>query len=113
MTAISPVLKQIAGLPKLSHTELKALWREYFGAEPPAYRRGFLIRGLAHRSRGAWRKAHPATGPVPNHLIRSRFTPPDRAPFEPASLRVVLKPLNMRASYIRTKMPVVRLCQRR
>jgi Protein of unknown function (DUF2924) len=49
VTATSPVLKQIAGLPKLSHTELKALWREYFGVEPPAYRRGFLIRGLAHR----------------------------------------------------------------
>ena len=32
MTATSPVLKQIAGLPKLSHAELKALWREYFGS---------------------------------------------------------------------------------
>jgi hypothetical protein len=49
VTAISPVLKHIAGLPKLSHAELKALWREYFGVEPPAYRRGFLVRGLAHR----------------------------------------------------------------
>src|ERR671919_68350 len=49
MTATPPVLKQIAGLPKLSHGELKALWREYFGAEPPVYRRGFLIRGIAHR----------------------------------------------------------------
>jgi Protein of unknown function (DUF2924) len=49
MTATSPVLKQIAGLPKLKHAELKALWREYFGVEPPAYRRGFLVRGLAHR----------------------------------------------------------------
>jgi len=49
MTTTSPVLKQVAGLPKLSHTELKALWKEYFGKEPPAYRRGFLIRGLAHR----------------------------------------------------------------
>ena len=49
MTTTSPVLKQIAGLPKLSQDELKALWREYFGAEPPAYRRGFLVRGLAHR----------------------------------------------------------------
>src|ERR671919_2616160 len=49
MTATSPVLKQIAGLPKLSHAELKALWKEYFGVEPPAYRRGFLIRGIAHR----------------------------------------------------------------
>jgi hypothetical protein len=49
MTPASPILKQIAGLPKLSHSELKALWREYFGVEPPAYRRGFLIRGLAHK----------------------------------------------------------------
>jgi hypothetical protein len=49
MIATSPVLEQIAGLPKLSHAELKALWREYFGVEPPAYRRGFLVRGLAHR----------------------------------------------------------------
>ncbi len=45
----SSVLKQIATLPQLSHAELKTLWREYFGVEPPAYRRGFLIRGLAHR----------------------------------------------------------------
>src|SRR5918994_6753819 len=49
MIATPPVLKQIARLPKLSHAELKALWREYFGVEPPAYRRGFLVRGLAHR----------------------------------------------------------------
>ena len=56
----SPVLKQIAGLPKLSQDELKALWREYFGVEPPAYRRGFLVRGLAHRLQEltlvAWRR---------------------------------------------------------
>jgi Protein of unknown function (DUF2924) len=49
MTTTSPVLKQIAGLPKLSHAELKAMWSQYFGKQPPAYRRGFLIRGLAHR----------------------------------------------------------------
>jgi hypothetical protein len=49
MTTTAPVLKQIAGLPKLSQDELKALWKEYLGAEPPAYRRGFLVRGLAHR----------------------------------------------------------------
>jgi hypothetical protein len=49
MTATSPVLKQIAALPKLSHGELKVLWREYFGVEPPAYRRGFLIRGIAYK----------------------------------------------------------------
>jgi hypothetical protein len=40
-------LKQIAGLPKLNHDELKALWREYFGVEPPAYRRGFLVTAEA------------------------------------------------------------------
>jgi hypothetical protein len=40
MTATSPVLKQIAGLPKLSHAELKAHWKEYFGVEPPAYAGG-------------------------------------------------------------------------
>ena len=34
MTATSPVLKQIAGLPKLSQDELQALWREYFGVSP-------------------------------------------------------------------------------
>ena len=39
MTATSPVLKQIAGLPKLGQDELEVLWREYFGVEPPAYRR--------------------------------------------------------------------------
>lgn len=43
------VLHKIAALPKLSQGQLKGLWREYFGDEPPAYRRGFLIRGLAHR----------------------------------------------------------------
>lgn len=43
------VLKQIAELPSLPYGRLKEMWKEYFGVEPPAYRRGFLIRGLAHR----------------------------------------------------------------
>ena len=43
------VIKQIAELPTLPQDRLKELWREYFGTEPPAYRRGFLVRGLAHR----------------------------------------------------------------
>ncbi len=43
------VLKQIAELPTLPQNRLKELWREYFGVEPPAYRKGFLVRGLAHR----------------------------------------------------------------
>lgn len=47
MTA--PMLKQITELPTLPQDRLKALWREYFGVEPPAYRKGFLVRGLAHR----------------------------------------------------------------
>ncbi|MBF0094667.1 MAG: DUF2924 domain-containing protein [Alphaproteobacteria bacterium] len=45
----SPILKQIAELHDAPQDKLKELWREYFCSEPPAYRRGFLIRGLAHR----------------------------------------------------------------
>ena len=44
-----PILKKIADLHTRSQDELNGLWLEYFGAEPPAYRRGFLIRGLAQR----------------------------------------------------------------
>ncbi len=44
-----PILKQIADLHEKSQDDLKTLWSEYFGTEPPAYRRGVLIRGLAHR----------------------------------------------------------------
>lgn len=42
-------LKQVAELNKLDQEELKTKWRELFGEEPPAYRRGFLIKGLAYR----------------------------------------------------------------
>jgi hypothetical protein len=45
----TPILRQIASLQDRSQDELKAMWAEYFGTEPPAYRRGFLIRGLGHR----------------------------------------------------------------
>lgn len=44
-----PILRQIADLHNRSQDELKAMWREYFGSEPPAFRRGFLIRGLGQR----------------------------------------------------------------
>jgi len=44
-----PILKQLADLRDKPQDELKALWQEYFGTEPPAYRRGFLVRGLAQR----------------------------------------------------------------
>ena len=58
------VLSQLAELPGLPYGELKARWRQYFGVEPPAYRRGFLIRGLAHRIQelayGGLSKAHQA-----------------------------------------------------
>ncbi len=43
------VLRQIAQLQDCSQDELKAMWAEYFGVEPPAYRRGFLVRGLGQR----------------------------------------------------------------
>ena len=42
-------LKQIAALENMSQAELKEKWRELFGTEPPAYRRGFLVKGLAYR----------------------------------------------------------------
>jgi hypothetical protein len=45
----TPILKQIAELHDLDHGQLKDRWREYFGAEPPGYRRGFLIKALAYR----------------------------------------------------------------
>ena len=45
----TPILRQIADLQDRSQDELKAMWGEYFGTEPPAYRRGFLIRGLGQR----------------------------------------------------------------
>lgn len=45
----TPILRQIAELQQKSHDELKDLWRDYFGTEPPAYRRGFLTRALAQR----------------------------------------------------------------
>ncbi len=44
-----PLLKQIADLQGKSQDDLKSLWHEYFGAEPPAYRKGFLVKGLAQR----------------------------------------------------------------
>ncbi len=43
------VLAEITRLESLDQAALKERWRELYGAEPPAYRRGFLVRGLAHR----------------------------------------------------------------
>lgn len=56
-----------------SQDDLKALWREYFNVPPPAYRRGFLIRGLAQRIQeltfGGLAPAHQARldAPVDDH----------------------------------------------
>jgi hypothetical protein len=44
-----PLLARLAALPKKDLPELKILWGEYFGCEPPAYRKGFMVRRLAHR----------------------------------------------------------------
>ena len=43
------IVKQIAGLHRLSAAELKDRWRELFGTEPPGYNRTFLIKRLAYR----------------------------------------------------------------
>ena len=43
------ILRQIDDLQDRSQDELKAMWAEYFGVGPPAYRRGFLVRGLGQR----------------------------------------------------------------
>ena len=45
----TPILKQITELHGLDHAQLKERWREYVGTEPPAYRKGFMIKALAYR----------------------------------------------------------------
>jgi len=43
------VARQIDGLERLSYDDLKERWRTYFGKEPPAYNKVFLVKRLAHR----------------------------------------------------------------
>jgi hypothetical protein len=43
------VLSQIAQLPELPMTEIKALWRRLFGTEIPNYNRQFLERRIVHK----------------------------------------------------------------
>ena len=43
------VLKQVAALPAMSPDELRSMWRELFGAEPPLHGKQFLSRRLAYR----------------------------------------------------------------
>ena len=45
----SSIVKQIAGLQRLSVPDLKQRWRDLFGTEAPAYNRAFLIKRLAYR----------------------------------------------------------------
>ena len=43
------VARQIAELAQQPYEALREMWRTYFGTEPPAYNRVFLINRLAHR----------------------------------------------------------------
>ncbi len=43
------VLAQITALPATSTGELKRMWRELHGSEPPPYNRKFLVSRLAYR----------------------------------------------------------------
>ena len=43
------IVKQIAGLHRLTGAQLKERWRELYGTEPPGYNRTFLIKRLAYR----------------------------------------------------------------
>ena len=43
------VLKQVAGLQRLSYADLQDRWRQLIGAEPPRYTREFMVKRLAHR----------------------------------------------------------------
>jgi len=45
----STVLRQIAALGRTSTADLQERWRQLMGAEPPHYKRDFLIKRLAHR----------------------------------------------------------------
>ena len=44
-----PILARLAALKTTPTTELKAQWRQLFGAEPPPYNRRFLESRLAYR----------------------------------------------------------------
>ncbi len=46
---MTPIIRQIKELQDKSFAELKQLWRDYYQAEPPPYRRGFMLRALAYR----------------------------------------------------------------
>jgi hypothetical protein len=43
------ILTQVAALPTMPTPNLKAMWRELTGTEPPPYNRTFLVKRLAYR----------------------------------------------------------------
>ena len=43
------VLRQLATLETMPMDQLRERWRDLYGAEPPHYRRQFLIKRLAYR----------------------------------------------------------------
>jgi len=49
MTKPDPIPARLAALKGMTTLDLKAQWRELFGAEPPLYNRKFLESRLAYR----------------------------------------------------------------
>lgn len=45
----SSVMAQVAALPDKPTEELKRMWRDLFGTNPPPYNRAFLVKRLAYR----------------------------------------------------------------
>ena len=43
------ILARVAALPEMPMAELKRLWRQLYGNEPPQFNRPFLVKRLAYR----------------------------------------------------------------
>jgi hypothetical protein len=43
------VMAQVAALPAMPIKELKAMWRDLYGKEPPPYNRAYIVKRLAYR----------------------------------------------------------------
>jgi hypothetical protein len=87
------------------------------GRSTDAFPRGGLLIGLGSdlpASQGCQQsvRSQVAQAIVPNQMARPRFAAPERAPFKPIPVRVSAKALIWQRSDIRTKMGVVRLCQK-
>ncbi|MBF0155201.1 MAG: DUF2924 domain-containing protein [Magnetococcales bacterium] len=42
-------LRQVTAIQEMDGAELRKMWKEYFGDDPPTNNRGFLMKRLAHR----------------------------------------------------------------